>query len=246
MDPLSVSASIIAVLQAAGAVLAICYDFRAIVTKSPWTLTRLIEETRALRDVLEMLESTASANPEGSSDNGSSTQKCLEFLCEPQKGILASCLEELKALETKLDPFAKQPAASKGRRKALFQALGWQLKSGDAKTSLKRIERYKNALCLALTVDQKSILIDIKRATSGIEVSVESTDIRVSKIVEQMRFDKTDNERREIFQWLSPLDIGDVHETAVKTSCKGTGLWLVESTEFSEWLSVLRGPDGPD
>ena len=148
MDGLSVSASIIAVLQAAGVVLAICYDFRAIVTKSPWTLTRLIEETRGLRDILERLESTASAN-------GSGTQECLELLCDPKNGALASCLAELKSLEAKLDPFAKQPGTTKGKRTALFQALGWQLKNRDAKLSIKRLERYKNTLGLALTVDQR-------------------------------------------------------------------------------------------
>lgn len=155
MDGLSVSASIIAVLQAAGIVLSICYDFRAIISESPWALTRLIEETRGLRDVLEKLESIASANPKGLSEKSTDTRKCLDVLCEPENGLLTSCLAELKLLEAKLDPFAKCRDTAPGNRAAFFRAVGWRFKSREAKAALERLERYKNTLCLALTIDQK-------------------------------------------------------------------------------------------
>ena len=155
MDGLSISASVIAVLQATGIVLSICYDFRAIITKAPWELTRLIEETRGLRDVLEKLEGTARANSDERSDKSIDTQNCLGLLCAPENGVLVSCLAELKLLEAKIDPYATCSGVGQGKRRAFFQALGWQLKNRDAKAVIKRLERYKNTLSVALTVDQK-------------------------------------------------------------------------------------------
>jgi hypothetical protein len=56
MDPLSVTASIIAVLQATSAVLSICYDYRCAIKHSPWGLERAVDEIRDLRNVLESLK----------------------------------------------------------------------------------------------------------------------------------------------------------------------------------------------
>jgi hypothetical protein len=59
MEPLSVAASIIAVLQAANAVISICYDIRAAVKGAPWALSRIINSISDLRLVLSRLEQVA-------------------------------------------------------------------------------------------------------------------------------------------------------------------------------------------
>jgi hypothetical protein len=59
MDPLSVTASVIAVLQAANSVMAVCYDFRAAIKDRPWPLTRITNSINELRLVLGRLEEAA-------------------------------------------------------------------------------------------------------------------------------------------------------------------------------------------
>lgn len=56
MDPLSISASIIALLQATSALISVCYDFRACIKNAPWSLTRVIDEVKSLRNILETLD----------------------------------------------------------------------------------------------------------------------------------------------------------------------------------------------
>lgn len=59
MDPLSISASIVAILQATTTVISICYDFRACI--------KVIDEVKSLRNILETLEQLSQAQASGAS-----------------------------------------------------------------------------------------------------------------------------------------------------------------------------------
>lgn len=52
MDPLSVTASIIAVIQATNAVISVGCDYRSAVKNSPWALSRVIEGVFAMSSKL--------------------------------------------------------------------------------------------------------------------------------------------------------------------------------------------------
>jgi hypothetical protein len=152
MDPLSITAGIIAVLQATCSLLSVCYDFRAAVRKAPSSLHRVIEEIRDLRNILESLQrisddiySPGKTNPE--------IKVSFERLCESDKGPLATCLQELAALEAKIIP-ASYVGSSVSQRKALIRILGWRLRDREVKASLERLERCKKTLSLAITADQ--------------------------------------------------------------------------------------------
>src|SRR4051812_42084734 len=98
MDPLSVSASIIAVLQATSTVISVCYDFRSALKNAPWGLIKVIDEAKELRHVLEMLIMLAE-QLEGADAEQERRLPALRLLCEPEKGPLASCLREMTSLE---------------------------------------------------------------------------------------------------------------------------------------------------
>jgi len=151
MDPLSITLSIIAVLQAANAVISVCYDYSCAMKNSSWELPRVIEEVKDLRNVLETLEQLA--NKAENADPAAEGQlPTLKLLCNPE-GLLAMCLRELQALKEKLDPpdWSGQVGS---KRRAFIQALSWPLKEGDTKNTLEKIGRLKTTLNLALTVDQ--------------------------------------------------------------------------------------------
>ena len=55
-DPLSGVASVIAVIQIAGTVVNICYEYRSGVRVTPKTITQLIDEVDRLDDVVKKLD----------------------------------------------------------------------------------------------------------------------------------------------------------------------------------------------
>lgn len=151
MDPLSITASIIAVLQATNAVVSVCYDYSCAMKSSSWELPRVIEEVKDLRNVLETLEQLAK-KAENADLAAKGRLPTLKLLCNPE-GLLAMCLRELQELKEKLVPpdWSGQVGS---KRRAFIQALSWPLKEGDTKKTLEKIGRLKATLNLALTVDQ--------------------------------------------------------------------------------------------
>lgn len=150
MDPLTISTGIITLLQATTAIISACYDFRAALKEIPWSLTRLVEELKGLRNILETLDELAM-----NLDNASKSEhrSALETCLHPESGPLMICRQELNILEKKLN--LSGPVGVTGRRRnAAIQVLGWQLKEKDAKECLDRIERCKSALSLALAGDE--------------------------------------------------------------------------------------------
>jgi hypothetical protein len=122
MDPLSISATIIAVLQASNSIVSVCYDFRAAMKKAPWSLTRIIEEVKDLRNILEILDQLAEAHDDVALLDVK-RRPVFELLCEPEKGPLASCLRELTYLEEKITP-PSCVEKSGSKRIAFKQAMG--------------------------------------------------------------------------------------------------------------------------
>lgn len=153
MDPLSITASVIAVLQATSAVLSICYDYSSAVKGSLWELPKLIDEVRDLRNVLETLEQLSRQSDDQEDSAAKRRLPSLQLLCVPETGLLARCLSELAVLEQKLKPPRwSGPAGSK--RRALIQATAWPLKIEALEKTLSTIGRFKTTLSLALTADE--------------------------------------------------------------------------------------------
>jgi len=152
MDPLSLVANVITVLQAANSIITMCYECRAAVRKAPWSLTKVLEEMRDLRAVLESLMYVAERCVE-SPGRDYPQLRALDLLCDPNTGPLTRCEQELLYLEKKIKPCGDvKKRISKPR--ALLQVMRWQLKENEAKAILKRIERCKITIALAMTADE--------------------------------------------------------------------------------------------
>lgn len=151
MDPLSVTASVITVIQAAEAVISICCNYRSSIKGSSWEVSRVLDEIRGLRDVLRILEGLADKADTSGSTNQSHFLE-LKSLCDPGTGILSRCRNELEMLESSLAPPGRSgPAGPK--RKALVEALRWPLQRGETENVLERIERFKSTINLTITAD---------------------------------------------------------------------------------------------
>jgi hypothetical protein len=149
MDPLSITASIIAILQITNAVVSICYDYSSATRNSSQEL--VIEEVKSLRNILENLEQLAKRAEVGD-PTAEQRLPALKLLCEPG-GPMVKSLLELGRLQKKLTP-PDWVGQDRSTRKAIVLALGWPLKEGDTNKTLEKIGRFKYTLGLALTADQ--------------------------------------------------------------------------------------------
>src|ERR1700735_5751195 len=126
MEPLSVAASIIAVLQAANAVISICYDIRAAVKGAPWALSRIINSISELRLVLSRLEQVANEAELNSDPISAAKLPTLQALCQ-DGGALKNCFEELTVLEQSLAP-PSWAGKTGSKRRGLIQSVGGRFK----------------------------------------------------------------------------------------------------------------------
>jgi len=146
MDPLSITASSIAILQISGTIINICYDYRSRVKHAAKDAIRIIAELNGLRNVIDALFLLL----EDESENKHSQRSALGNLAQVD-GPLARCEENLKALEKKLEP--------KEGWRATKAAIFWPLKEPDVRKVLQNIDSTKSTIQLALAADQRYITI---------------------------------------------------------------------------------------
>lgn len=144
MDPLSITASAIAILQVSGVIINACYDYRSRVKDSAKDASRIINELNSLRSIIESLFVLLEEEPENKPSDQSNLQKLAQV-----GGVLETCKVGLEALEKKLEP--------KEGWRAVRAAVFWPLKEADIAKALQQIDRTKSSLQLALAVDQRYV-----------------------------------------------------------------------------------------
>lgn len=140
MDPLSVTASIIAVIQLTGSVVSAVYSYRTGVKNAPEDAAKVIQDLTGLSQVLENLLQVI----ERESSTKASRLESLESLTKPD-GPLQSCQNTLEHLKAKLQP--------KEGWRAIKQSLTWPLKKDEIKSTLDDIATAKKTIGLAVSVD---------------------------------------------------------------------------------------------
>src|ERR1700736_3669672 len=99
MDPLSITASLIAVLQISGTVISALYEYRSGVKSASRDAARVIAELNSLRSILEsLLQAVEKEDIRTSSSGGSGGSRLANFqaLTKPD-GELKRCQADLEA-----------------------------------------------------------------------------------------------------------------------------------------------------
>lgn len=139
-DPLGMTASIIAVIQLAGALGTLGQGYIGGVRRAPSDRRKLVEEFASLGQVLEHLKDQIA--PTGTASAGIfSKSSAIQGLAVP----LQNCRLELETLAAKMQP-------RKGFRGA-WSKLKWPLEEAETLQNIERIERYKTLFHFALTAD---------------------------------------------------------------------------------------------
>ncbi|GAD96704.1 conserved hypothetical protein [Paecilomyces variotii No. 5] len=229
MDPLSVTASIIALLQAANAVLSICYNYSCLSTGSSSGLSTIIDEVCSLRNVLESLVRLAQEE-----NKNSARLPTLRLLCQPS-GPLASGLEKLESLERRLAPSSYYSGKAPSRRQAFLQALSWPLKEAESRRTIEQIALLRNTLSLAMDTDQTRLLLAMQELTTQNNGLLADTQEHVANLQLACSDIRDDSQRQRIQSWLAAPDASINHKIARRKKHPGTGEWFIRSTQFLSW-----------
>ncbi|KAL8699990.1 MAG: hypothetical protein Q9201_005685 [Fulgogasparrea decipioides] len=217
MDPLSVSASIVALLQLTGTVISYLSDVR----DGPKELQRIRLEISSILQMLIILQDQADR-----AKQNHTFCSTLGLLNGPN-GPFEQLRDTLKRLASKLAPV-------EGWRK-VGKAFKWPFEKEEVLQILQTIERHKALFSLARQNDHialsRAISDDIKALHGDInEITVGVTSIQMGERMKSIR------------RWLSAPDPSSNFNKALKDRHANTGNWFIKSNAFSKWLSESGSP----
>jgi len=140
MDPLSLTASLIAVIETSGQIISCCYKYQSGVRHAAKDAKKISTEVTGLLGTLQRLLSIAQDEEE----RQTARLPTLQALAQPD-GLLTECQTELTSLIAKVKP--------KTGWDKIQSSLVWPLQKGEVKEALDRIHRITNGLNLALTTE---------------------------------------------------------------------------------------------
>ncbi|KIW30853.1 uncharacterized protein PV07_02546 [Cladophialophora immunda] len=241
MDPLSASASVIAVLQLSGEVVKYVNEAIGATTERK----RLRDEVRACEDVLQQLKDEAAESREDED-----WRKRIKALEGPD-GPLTRLSATFKILKVELQP-------KQGLRR-ISTALKWPLTREKVDKLVQAIEREKSLLTFALTNDCRKLMQNIKKSAienhDRLADLIATLEIHSTSRFEELKGDievafghlKGSQERKEaagtreaILRWLTQIDYAPQQNDFVSLHQPGTCEWLLLSPQYTSWLQAHK------
>ena len=212
MDPLSVSASVVALLQLSSTVINYLSDVKG----GPKELQRIRLEISSVLSLLITLQNQAEqATP---SDACSSTLRSLNV----PNGPFQQFHSALERLASKLAPVESW--------KKVGKAFKWPLEKEEMRDILNTIERLKTFFSLARQNDH----IALSKATKN---EIEVMNAEVSEISTSVSKLQTGQRYNDIRESLSAPDPSSNYTRALKDRHATTGDWFLKSKAHRDWLS---------
>jgi hypothetical protein len=147
MDPLSITANVVAVIQLSDKVIEVCKNYIRSVKSAPNDLRLILVEVGSLKCVLETLELLVSSDE--NADHSAVVGKL-----KSSDGPLHGCKHALSRLEQLVStPTDRQPDGQRRKLVDSLANLAWPLKEGSARKLLDDISRHKATITLFLTTD---------------------------------------------------------------------------------------------
>ncbi|KAL5374684.1 hypothetical protein DPSP01_011775 [Paraphaeosphaeria sporulosa] len=219
MDPLSVAASIISVLQLSGKVLGYLND----VKDASKDRAKCAVEASNLHSLLLNLRFRLE---EGSADPQWYTAvRALGV----ENGPLDQFKQALEALQIQM--------IGGGQLQQAGKALVWKFKKEEIASILVRIERLKALVGIALQMDHFKLSQAIKDDTNILRLHVPAIHAGVDKIQQE----QVDAKHIKMVEWISPTEYPAQQSDIIGRRQEGTGQWFLDAPEFTRWIGVPRG-----
>ena len=211
MDPLSISASIITLLELTSKVITYLSDVKG----GPEELRTIRREVSSVSSILIMLQDQADQTKQDRSFS-----LTLRSLNVPNGPFVQ--------LHTALEHLALLLAPTKGWRR-IGKAFKWPIEKEETLRILNTIERQKSLFTLARQNDHIAL-------STAIGVDIKSVSKRVDEIALGITTLQT-SERYNIRQWLSAPDPSSNYNKALKSRLADTGIWILRNNTYIDWLS---------
>ncbi|KAI9689885.1 MAG: hypothetical protein M1822_009767 [Bathelium mastoideum] len=211
MDPLSLTASIIALIQLTGTVVEYLND----VKDASKDRARCAIETSNVYNLLVNLKYRLEVSPH---DSWYTSVRALAVAGGPLDQY-RSALEEL---QSKLNP-----ASTHGLRK-VGNALAWTFTKGEIANILSRVKRLKSLTQIALEMDHFKLSLAIKDDVAFVKSAV--------PVLKTIKDGREMEDYRMITDWLSPTDFPAQQSDFISKRQAATGLWFLESPTFVSWV----------
>ena len=210
MDPLSVSASITALLQLSSTVI----GYLSSVKSGPKELQSLRLELCSILPLLGILQDEAEQ-----AKSGSLWSTTLLSLGEPN-GPIEQFRAALEILELRLSPI-------KGWKK-VGKAFTWPLERTETLRVLGTIERQKLLFTLARQNDHMNLAKAIKSEVQTVHEKIDEIGQGVAKL-------HSSDKHHDIRRWLSGPDPSSNYNQALQKRHARTGSWLFDNIGFRDW-----------
>ncbi|KAK6353535.1 hypothetical protein TWF696_005498 [Orbilia brochopaga] len=236
MDPLSIAASVIAVLQASNAVLSYCYRFRSQAKDADKDITQVITQVEDLWAILTQLqevlerepppysESSPEASPP-SRPNVSESRSADPTTTQPANSLLAQCQKSVKSTEAILNSITERltPLLKGG----LFSKLKWPFESKVIQEKLDALQKCKTAFQLYLSLQHMKSLD---------QTSQELTEHRA--ILTNLSTYTDITRRTTVLNWYKTSDPEHNHKISRSRHDPSTCQWVFDLDVFKSWLST--------
>jgi hypothetical protein len=216
MDPLSVTASIIAVLQLTSKVI----EYLNGIKDAPRDRAQCAIEASNLYNLLTTLRYRLE---EGTSN-------------EPWYA-------EVQTLSVKNGPLdqygiALEQLQAKITRERILKKVGhflqWKSIKEEVMEIMARIERLKMLVQIALEMDH--LLVFLSDTEDKFAYDYSKLSQAIGKGVDAIQQDQNRHRHDEVLEWISPTDFPAQQSDFIARKQEGTGLWFLESTVFMEWI----------
>ncbi|KAF2827744.1 ankyrin [Ophiobolus disseminans] len=215
MDPLSATASVIAILQLSAKVLAYLND----VNDASKGQAQCAIEASNIHNLLTNLRFRL--------EEGHAHQPWFNEVqaLAVKNGPLDQFKQALETLHTKM--------TDGGRLK---NALIWKFKKEEVDAILARMERLKTLIKIALQMDQFKISQAIKANTDSIRTHVSA----IQSAVDKVQHEQVTASQHIILKWISSSDYPTQQSDIIKRRQGGTGQWFLDAPEVARWLSKAK------
>ncbi|KAI9852682.1 MAG: Ankyrin repeat domain-containing protein 44 [Vezdaea acicularis] len=233
-DPLSTTASIIAILQLSSVIVKYIKEVRDAANEKSQLFNEIINARGELLRLKDLIELSELENP---------WMYAVQDLGKPEGPI------ELYKLA--LERVAKRLGIERETKKdfqrirTITNTLKWPFQSGEIKDIIALLERQRSVFALALQMDHlalsNAMKNDVKETRALVRVMTSDVkDVRtdVKTILQRTR----DENQMKILEWLSSLQPQRKHLEVDSRRIKGTGDWFLQLPAFQTW----KNPSMPE
>lgn len=232
MDPLSISSGIAGLVALADLVFRAATRYVKSAKGAPTEVLKLLEEVKGFSVLLHNL-SLVAYGLETDPFPENSTEPAHEF----QAYHLYGCRKVLEDLQSRLD-CSTQPLVSGSSLKKLGARLKWPMSTQETTEMLQTIQRHKQTINIALSVDTLQKLRESLSQQQETNDRIDQLQVAASKIIDIETRIFVGQEREKVLRFFSKTNPRDEYRKNKELRHYMTGMWLTEGAQFKQWCNV--------